>query len=77
MSDERIHRHEWENGRCKVCGLSKPGDETETPEPPMSKRELTERLDRIEKRIAGAEKFINLVLLILGIMVLIVLIRGR
>jgi hypothetical protein len=76
MSDERIHQHDWENGRCTVCGLVQPKAEGESPEPQMSKRELTERLDRIEKQVSGAEKFINFELLILAIMLLILLIRG-
>lgn len=76
MSDERIHQHDWENGRCKVCGLGQQQAKGEGPEPPMSKRELTERLDRIEKRISGAEQFINLQLLILAILLVVLLIRG-
>ena len=77
MGDERIHQHDWENGRCKVCGLAQTKTETIAPEPPMSKSELAERLDRIEKQIGGAEKFINLILLVLGLMLLALLIRGR
>jgi hypothetical protein len=76
MSDERIHQHDWENGRCKVCGLDQQKVEGEVPESPMSKRELTERLNELERRIVGAEKFINLELLILAIMLLVLLIRG-
>jgi hypothetical protein len=76
MNDERIHQHDWENGRCRVCGLSQQKTAGELPESSMSKRELTERLDKIEQRISAAEKFINLELLILAIMLLVLLFRG-
>ena len=76
MSDERIHRQDWENGRCKVCGLSQQAAESELPPTPMSKLELSERLDRIEKRIGSAESFINVELLVLMIMLIVLLVRG-
>jgi len=76
MGDIRVHQHDWENCRCKVCGLAQAKAEGTAPEPPMSKSELAERLDRIEQRITGAEKFINLGILILAIMLLVLLLRG-
>ena len=77
MSDERIHRHDWENGRCKVCGISQHAAEGELPPAPMSKRELSERLDKIERRIGSAEGSIQAALGILVIILLILLFRGR
>lgn len=31
MSDERIHRHDWENGRCKTCGVERQKAESSLP----------------------------------------------
>jgi len=76
MSDERIHRHKCENGLCKVCGTEQPSVESGASEPPMSKRELGERLDRIEKRIGAAESCINIELMVVGLLLLVLVIRG-
>ena len=76
MSDERIHRHDWENGRCKVCGIIQQPAEAELPEPPMSKRELSERLDKIERRIGSAEHHVQVALLGFSLLLLILLVRG-
>jgi len=77
MSDKRIHQHNWENGRCKVCGVSEHPAESESPKEPMSKRELGERLDRIEKRISTVELSINTGILVFGILLIVFMLRGH
>lgn len=39
MSDERIHKHDWENGRCKICGARKQEAQSELPPAPCWKHE--------------------------------------
>jgi hypothetical protein len=76
MSDERIHRHEWENGRCKVCGLSRKETEGEAPPAQMSRTELGERLDKIENRIREAANGIYALLFLIAALLLLLLLRG-
>ena len=76
MSDDRIHRHEWENGHCKVCGLSRKETESEPPPAQMSRSELSERLDKIENRIREAANGIQATLLVICALLLLLLMRG-
>lgn len=80
ISDERIHRHEWENGRCSFCGISKQTDEKELLQPssvPLS-RELGDRLDKIDRNIARVEAGLHLGLCALVVIaVFIFLVRGH
>ncbi len=76
MSDERIHRHEWENGRCKVCGLSRQDTESAAPPAQMSRSELSERLDKIEQRIRAAANGIQATLLVICALLVLLLMRG-
>ena len=76
MSDERIHRHEWENGRCKVCGLSWKDTESGSPPAQMSRSELSDRLDKIENRIRAAANGIQATLLASCALLLLLLLRG-
>lgn len=83
MNDERIHRHDWENGRCKVCGLSEQAErermaQASGPPSPIEalKRDLGERLDRIEKRIGSTEQGIMALVLLIVVMLFILLLRG-
>lgn len=39
MSDERIHSHIWENGRCKICGVESQHAESSLPPAPGWKHE--------------------------------------
>lgn len=68
--DERIHRHSWENGRCKLCG-------TDQPDAPMTAREHRERLSDIHRRlecIDGVVKDRGHTFIILALIIL--LVRG-
>jgi hypothetical protein len=55
MSDERIHKHEWENGRCKICKASQVEEPTPTLSPARAERDLVTRLQALERRVAQME----------------------
>ena len=76
MSDERIHKHDWENGRCKVCGVSQHPAGEESPDAPMSRRELRARLDKIESQLGRAESFTHILFAALVVLLMIFLLRG-
>ncbi len=69
MSDERIHRHDWENKRCKVCGVSQESTEKQPVKPSPSeeklKQELGARLDGIERRLTQNEGLVAVILIVL------------
>jgi len=54
MSDERIHRHDWQQGRCKLCGVQQREAESELPpargwkHEPATQEQLKELLECAE-----------------------------
>lgn len=78
MSDERIHKHDWQNGRCATCGLQQREEASELPpadgcaaELRSIRKELTTLKNAVQeaKREAG-DKGHTLILLMLWILLL-------
>ena len=55
MSDERIHRHDWQQGRCKLCGVQQREAESELPPARGWKHEpmTSEQAKQILKTLKG------------------------
>jgi hypothetical protein len=78
MSDERIHKHDWQGGRCITCGLVQREEASELPpadgcadELRSIRKQLTELQNAVKevKREAG-DKGHTIILLVLWILLL-------
>ena len=64
MSDERIHKHDWQSGRCKTCGVEQRRAESELPATPGWKHEpvTSEQAKQMIETLKGIKKWCGWIL---------------